>query len=58
MAVYLLVNTVAVDGRTCLTFMSSVIPQGELLVAVKTFKKLLKETAAGAVRCAPTSPSR
>ena len=45
-ATYLLVNVVTVDGRQCITLLSSVIPQGELQELATVIKRLMIEQAA------------
>lgn len=42
-ATYCLINVVSCDGRTCITLLSSVIPQGELVEAAKMMKRLMIE---------------
>lgn len=46
-AVYCLVNVLTVDGRTCITLLSSVIPQGELQRAASLMKQYMIEEADG-----------
>ena len=46
MATYLLVNVVTVDGRQCITLLSSVIPQGRLQEIATLMKRLMVEQAA------------
>jgi len=45
-ATYCLVNVVTVDGRTCITLLSSVVPQGELQKTARRMKQLMVEGAA------------
>ena len=45
-ATYLLVNVVTVDGRQCITLLSSVIPQGRLQEIATLMKRLMVEQAA------------
>merc|ERR1711916_58105 len=47
-ATFCLINVVTVDGRTCITLASSVIPQGELEeCAAELKRRLIQEAAAG-----------
>ena len=47
LAAYCLVNVVTVDGRTCLSLLSSVLPQGELERAASLMKQSMIEQALG-----------
>lgn len=47
-ATYCLVNVVAVDGRTCITLLSSVVPQEELHRAARMMKAAMIEEASAA----------
>ena len=46
-ATYCVVNVITVDGRTCITLLSSVIPQGELERAAALMKRIMIEEADG-----------
>jgi len=47
LAAYCLINVVTVDGRTCLSLLSSVLPQGELERAASLMKQSMIEQALG-----------